>query len=291
MTNLEQLPPEREMPADRQARMRRQVLDTLTAPARPAHRRGRAARVVVASLATAACLAAAVSWAGGLREHPKPEVVALGDSALSPLVRETGNLCLTHAKTMDPARWPTDSSRPVMVNYAERDGTRAIVIYRMGERLYFCSMEPTTPPSDEWSSSLGSSELPTWLPGPISAESASSSEPWGGESALAGFVSRRVAKVILDHGNGHHSTARLANGTFVVVSEGDVADRRGELISYDDQGREIDRRPAFDLGPVGTSCWVDPQGTVVLYGKEVKDATAPPSVNCGKAEPWAAPTD
>lgn len=295
MTYLDQLPPERELPAARQAGMRHRVLDGLLPTDRSARGRGRALRVLGAGLATAACATAVVVWTGGAGgERTAPEVVALGTAALSPMVRDTGNLCLTHARwyAADPDRdpdftWPADA-RPAMVNYAERDD-RALVVYRLDQTLIFCTMEPTTPPSDEWSSTMGFAPAPQWLPGPLSGESGSSSDPDGGESAIAGFVSPRVAKVVLDDGEGHRSTARLADGTFAVLSDGDLADGKGRLITYDQQGREIDRRDAFDLGPVGTSCWIDPAGTVVLYGMDRKNAPAPSPEGCGKAEPWTPP--
>ncbi|WP_144118611.1 hypothetical protein [Catellatospora sichuanensis] len=295
MTYLDQLPPERDLPAARQARMRHRILDSLFSPGRPAAVRGRALRLLGASLATAACATAVVVWTGGpSAERQQPEVVALGDSALSPIVRDTGNLCLTHARqeAADPMRnpdlvWPADG-RPTMVNYAERE-SRAIVIYRLAQWLIFCTMEPTNPPSGEWSSSSNFARAPQWLAGPLEGSSASSSDPWGGTTAVAGFVHRRVAKVVLDDGAGHRSTARLADGTFAVLSDGDLAARKGRLISYDEQGREIDRRDAFDLGVVGTTCWVDPAGKVVLYGMDRKHAPTPPPVGCGKAEPWTPP--
>lgn len=316
MTDLDQLPPERDLPADRQARMRHRLLTahsrdtaygpgalpglgTAPGPARPAaRRRSRLVRVLGAGLATAACAAVAVAWSSGLlggAELPKPEVIALGDGALSPMVRVTGNLCLTHAKdyaTRDDGytpgfTWPANA-RPTLVNYAQRDD-RAIVVYRLGQTAIMCTMEPTFPPSDEWSSSMGFAALPQWLPGPVSGESGSSSDPWGGESAISGFVSRRVARVVLDDGEGHRSTARLADGTFAVLSDGDLAANGGELISYDAQGREIDRRPAFDQGPVGTTCWLDDAGKVVLFGMDRKDMPTPSPAGCGRAEPWAPP--
>ncbi|WP_155372614.1 hypothetical protein [Catellatospora vulcania] len=300
MTHLDQLPPERDMPAARQARMRRRILDGLFSSARPAYGRGRALRVLGAGLATAACATAVVMWTGGPGdEQPQPEIVALGDSALSPMVRKTGNLCLTHAwqhvhvHNVDrPAEEPTfawpEGARPSLVNYAERED-RAIVVYRLEQTVIFCTMEPTIPPTDEWSSSMSFRNAPQWLPGPVSGESAGSSDPWGGQTAIAGFVHRRVTKVVLDDGEGHRSTARLADGTFAVLSDGHLAARKGLLISYDEQGREIDRRDAFDLGVVGTTCWVDPAGRVVLYAMDRKNAPDPSPVGCGKAEPWTTP--
>lgn len=293
MTYLDQLPPERELPAARQARMRHRILDGLSTPGRPA--RGGMLRVLGAGLATAACAVAVVLWTGGPHgARPSPEVVALGDDALSPVVRDTGNLCLTHAwqQATDPERrqadpafvWPADA-RPSLVNYAERDD-RAIVVYRLAQTVIFCTMEPTVPPSDEWSSSMSYAQAPQWLPGLVGRESTSSSEQWGGLTAVAGFVHRRVAKLVLDDGAGHRSTARLADGTFAVLSNGGLVPRKAQLISYDAQGREIDRRGAFDRGHGIITCWQDPAGTVVLRAEpKVPDFAG----GCGKAEPWTPP--
>ncbi|MEU8078998.1 hypothetical protein AB0B31_26595 [Catellatospora citrea] len=294
MTYLDQLPLERDLPASRQARMRHRVLAGFIAPGRPVRRRGRA--MLGAGLATAACAMAVVVWTGGPGggERPEPEVVALGTGVLSPMVRRTGDRCLTNAwqQLNDPDHpgeytfdWP-EGARPSLVNYAEREN-RAVTVYRLDQTMIWCSMEPTIPPSDEWSSGLGYGPAPSWLPGPVAGQSAGHSDVDGGEAQVAGYISRRVAKVVLDDGQGHRSTARLTEGTFAVLSDGALAPGKAQLISYDDQGREIDRRYAFDLGPVGTSCWVDPAGKVVVYGMDRKNAPTPSPAGCGEAEPWA----
>jgi hypothetical protein len=297
MTYPDQLPPERDLPVGQQTRMRHQVLTAMAA--RPGRRpaRRRAAHVLVAGLATAACAVVAVATTGGFdgSERPQPQVVALADSALSPLIRDAGNLCLTQAKRdatrvgdyPPPFIWP-EHAQPSMVNFAEAED-RAIVIYRLNHTAIMCTMEPTSAPSNEWGSGMVFAALPSWLPGPIAGQSASSSAVAGGKSAISGFVSQRVAAVVLDDGAGHRSAARLADGTFVVLSDGDLAEDEGELISYDDQGREIDRRPAFDLGAVDTTCWADSNGDVVVHGATEKNASPPPASGCGNAEAWAPP--
>lgn len=297
MTYLDQLPPERDLPAARQARMRHRILDGLSGPGRSVRRR-RMLAVLGAGLATAACATAVVVWTGGPGggERPEIQVVALGTGVLSPTVRRTGDLCLTNTwqQLNDPDhpseytfRWP-EGARPSLVNYAEREDW-AITVYRLDRTMIWCSMTPTIPPSDEWSSSLSYGPAPSWLPGAVSSASSGHSDADGGQSHVAGYVSRRVAKVVLDDGQGHRSTARLAEGTFAVLSDGALAPGKGQLISYDEQGREIDRRPVFDLGPVGTSCWIDPAGKVVVYGMDRKNAPTPSPAGCGKAEPWASP--
>jgi hypothetical protein len=274
VTHLANLPPERDLPPARQRHLRSRVLGAATGRAR---RRPVVTVPVLAGLVLATGAAAALVAADVIpgRDRPQPDVVALGDEALSPLVRDAGNLCLTHAREAMNDRWPLNE-RPTMVNYAEyRD--RAVVIYRTGAKMIICTMEPTVPPSDELSSSMGLLEPGEWLPGPIAAEGATSTELDGGDVSVAGRVSRRVARVLLDDGAGNTVAARLADGTFAVVSDRPIRRDRGVLISYDRAGTELDRRPALDLRGPKEHCYADPTGRVV-YG------TAEP--NCRTAERW-----
>src|SRR5262245_12043948 len=127
MSSIDQLPPERDLPADRHARMRTRVLATIGEPAAPRRTAtGRLpVRIAAAGLATAACVAIAWVGIGGRsgsdhRQPKVPEVYALGDGALSPRVREAGRQCLDYARRDDrqldpqahlmaPVTWPADS--------------------------------------------------------------------------------------------------------------------------------------------------------------------------------------
>jgi hypothetical protein len=94
---------------------------------------------------------------------------------------------------------------------------------------------------------------------------------------MAGRVSPRVGKVVLQHGNGRVTQANLAGGTFTIINDGPVEVERLVLVTYDRSGRVIDRRRPWPL-PQADSCYTDPTGKVV-----VGDAS---SGDCKPAEAW-----
>jgi hypothetical protein len=138
--------------------------------------------------------------------------------------------------------------------------------------------------------------------------------------AAAGRVSDRVARVVLESGTGTATEARLAGGTFAVVSDGAAAGG-GTLVSYDEAGTVIDRRGTLAIVPragqplasepsrctvAGTTsntdvtcraepttphgeqpavlpgCYTDPTTGAVVYGT--------PGGACRPAERWAPPS-
>ncbi len=53
-----------------------------------------------------------------------------------------------------------------------------------------------------------------WLPGPVQRLLLTSTEHDGGDVSVSGRVSERVQRLVLDHGDGHTTTARLSGGAF-----------------------------------------------------------------------------
>jgi hypothetical protein len=116
-----------------------------------------------------------------------------------------------------------------------------------------------------------------WLPGPVQRLSVSSTELDSGAVSVLGRVSARVHRLVLEHGNGATTTARLAGGAFGLLSRADDVRPGAELVSYDAQGREIDRQPLFTPLDTFPHCYTDPAGQVI-YGT--------PGPGCRPADPW-----
>jgi hypothetical protein len=99
----------------------------------------------------------------------------------------------------------------------------------------------------------------------------------GGSVSVLGRVSARVDRLVLEHGNGRTTTARLRDGAFGIISRTDDVRKDAELVSYDRAGREIDRRLLFQFSEEYDHCYTDPDGTVI-YGE--------PGPDCRPADPW-----
>jgi len=299
VTNLDQLPPERDLPPDRHALLRTRVLTaTVASSSRHGAPSRRPVRFAAASVAVAAC--AVIAWAGvgelsGSR-YQKPEVYALGDGVLSPDVREAGRDCLALIRNDygQPVTWTKDSP-PTLLNHIEKD-RRAVVIYHVQSKLIHCLMGPAVkdgPEPREFTDdgyraiAYAIMDSSQWLPGPISKEAARSTDMDGGYVDAAGRVSARVARVVLDDGAGHQYTARLADGTFVVISDDRIPNNGGTLISYDASGKEIDRRPV--LRQPTSRCYTDPAGNLVnpTSNYEFDLAYKSNKAQCAPAEPWS----
>jgi hypothetical protein len=301
MSTINQLPPERDLPADRLARLRARVLTAIAEPA--ARRRGVAGRrpglAVASGLATAACAAIAIVGVGALSGsvQQRDEVYALGDGVLSPPVRKAGRECLKLAsyeapdeRLPKPITWSADSP-PVLLNHLEQPRRGALLVYQTQSTLIYCGLGPhvlggpEVTKDEAWGAGTGWLDGSPWLPGPISNEAAGSTKLGEGYLYALGRVSPRVARVVLDDGAGHRSTARLANGTFVVFSDGSI--KGGMLVSYDATGKEIDRRPAL-AQPEGR-CYTDPAGNLVnpVSRHEFEQAYRSGTVRCRSAEPWS----
>jgi hypothetical protein len=300
MSSIDLLPPERDIPADRHARMRSRLLSAITEPGDRGRRvrRRRPVRIAVAGLAMVA--GAAVVWAAGPYESSRPSAVyAIGDGVLSPGTRDAARQCLTLASRDDGmgalATWPANAP-PTVLNYIERPGRGAIVIFETQSTLIYCVIGPAVqdgPEPREFTTdgsqggALAVLDSSQWLPGPISLETARSTDLQGGYIDAAGRVGARVARVVLDDGAGRQSTARLAGGTFVVFSDGRTDPGAGVLISYDSSGAEIDRRPAAEQ-PAGR-CYTDPAGKLVnpISNDRFDMAYKSKQGRCDHAEPWS----
>jgi hypothetical protein len=100
----------------------------------------------------------------------------------------------------------------------------------------------------------------------------------GGDVAVTGRVSARVHRLVLEHGDGHTTAARLTDGVFGLLTEGANVNKDAELVSYDAKGTEIDRRLLFRPSNQFDHCYADSSGTVV-YGE--------PGTDCQPAELWS----
>lgn len=123
----------------------------------------------------------------------------------------------------------------------------------------------------------------TWMPGPVEIGGATSMTAEGTSDyfATAGRVSSRVTRLVLDHGNGRHTAANLAGGTFVVIADSAVDVDFAVLVAYDSAGNEVARREGWGhpgLSEQNADCYVDPAGTVV-WGST-------PGATCRAAEAW-----
>jgi hypothetical protein len=205
----------------------------------------------------------------------QPAVLAFGDGAVSPRLQQAIELCAERVQMVEPG------SKPRLVNRGEA-GDFAVAVYLTDTRMFACDAGP-----NGGGGHYGPYGQLHWLPGPISVEAASSTEPRGGDVFLAGRISTRVARVELDHGDGRATIARLSEGTFAVATDGaHIGDGKAVLVTYDTAGNVIDRRPALFLENTGLtadgqyteSCWNDPAGTRV-YGPSG-------ATNCKRADPW-----
>jgi hypothetical protein len=287
---MEELPREREIPADRHDQLKARVLTAISDP--HSHRRrvgGRRPMVAVATgLAVAAGAAFALTTGAGSDAPDTGGVYALGDNVLSEGARTAGRECLKGPKQANEdhrrnnmenfGTWPTwpANDPPTLLNHIEQPGgAAALVIYKTRSDLLYCmlfnpgSSDPTSREDTDDSkwviTAMGTLPVSQWLPGSVSIEIAGDSGSWAKSdySYAAGRVSERVAQVVLDDGAGSRSTAKVAQGTFVVFNPtGNLIESRSSaLVSYDTNGAEIDRLPA--LSPKEGRCYIGPDGKPV----------------------------
>ncbi|MGC4745041.1 hypothetical protein ACLQ28_05185 [Micromonospora sp. DT201] len=265
MKDILDTPAERDLPPGKAATMR---VDLMTSIRRP--RRRRAVRLGIATLATAAAVVAGVSMVpngDGVRN------LAMGSSELSPTLHQAMEQCLS---------WNAQHERlPVSMDQlavaAEQDH-RAVALFITETGYFTCDV--SRPPHEEASGGTSGERVwpqRNWLPGPMQRFVLSSTDWDGGDVAVTGRVSARVDRLVLEHGDGHTTTARLANGVFGLLSEGATVNEKAELVAYDATGAEIDRRLLFRPSDEFDHCYVDSSGTLV-YGE--------PGADCRPAERW-----
>ncbi|MEV4642231.1 hypothetical protein AB0J80_33260 [Actinoplanes sp. NPDC049548] len=273
MSDLMNLPTERDLPPARADRMRRDLL-------RAAHGRPRRSyRRLVAVAAAAVTLVAGAALVHRVRDEPATQVLAMGPGELTTSLRRAADQCLDWLARHDGD--PLDTGPQVPATMADlavsaRQGHRTGILFLNPTGYVACDYDDG---GNETTGSFGAEVWPQrdWLPGPVQRLSLSSSDADGGAVSVLGRVSARVHRLVLEHGTGRTTEARLRNGAFGIVTR--TADVRAdaELVSYDAENQEIDRRPLFPAPGRPEPCFTGPAGTV-LYGSAGPD--------CRPAEPW-----
>ncbi|BEL02261.1 hypothetical protein Q0Z83_004520 [Actinoplanes sichuanensis] len=273
-------PAERELTPARAARMRARLHRETAAPARPRRTR-RLALAGVASLAVAAAVAIPLT-----RNDVLPTTIAMGPGELDkPLSREITDCLNGYPDTPmfeNGARFPvTEDDLAVAVHHDRR--TTAVFLTDRG--YLACERTEGLLPGDEPSGGFSVEEwhgTRDWLPGPVQVLMRTSTEADSGAVDASGRISPRVARIELEHGDGRTTAARLAGGTFGLVSTTDVGGDAA-LVAYDTRGAEIWRRPFFVPSPDTDRCWSDPSGNIVYPPLRGETSSTP---NCLPAEPW-----
>lgn len=272
MMELLDPPAERDLPAARAARMRADLVTAMSRPTAMSRAPGRSVRRRLA-MSTAAVVAIGGLLVAMPGNQDGEQLLAMGAAELSPTLRPTVEQCL---------EWNAQAgqvavSLPDLAVAAHRNH-RTVALFLTDSGYLACDV--SAPPGVEQSGGLSSArEWPhgDLLPGPVDLLLLSSSEQDGGEVSAGGRVSERVDRLVLEHGNGHTTGARLADGVFGLLSDGDDVQPDAELVSYDVSGREIDRRPLFRPPGRLDRCYTDPSGDVI-YGRAGQD--------CQPAERW-----
>ncbi|WP_239098528.1 hypothetical protein [Micromonospora qiuiae] len=213
------------------------------------------------------------------------QVLAMGSGELSPTLRDAAEQCLRwwnvrKEKTGLPGGVRGVSLSLADLSVATERGGHALVLFMNDVGYSTCDLQ-----------SAGSNQVPyiggttdpwphgEWLPGPVQRLLLTSTEHHGGDVSVSGRVSGRVDRLVLDHGDGRTTVARLSGGAFGLMTTGArlKADDDPQLVSYDGQGVEIDRRPLFQAEDQLDRCYTTPSGRLI-YGK--------PATNCLPAEAW-----
>lgn len=281
MNDILEPPAERDLPLARQERIRARVLATARRPER--HTARRVALVATAVTAAAAGTTGAIWWSGDSDWGPPAQALAMSTSEMSPTLRKAADQCLKWNR--EPA-----GSVPVTLDdvaVAAQRGYDSALLFLRDDGYYACdvSKKPLMEVTGGASTDFWSPAQQNWLPGPIQRLSLSSSDSDGGDVTVIGRASARVHKLLLDHGDGHTTAARLRNGAFGLISDGTRVHANAQLVSYDGDGNEIDRRPLFRRSDQFEHCYVDPAGTVV-YRKDRTQAPDPDPRECRPADPW-----
>jgi hypothetical protein len=224
-----------------------------------------------------ATMAAAAAVAVGVAVAPNDDGVqhlAMGPHELSPTLRQAMEQCLSW--NAQGERIPVSMAQLAVA--AEQDD-RAVALF-ITETGYLTCDVSMSPGAEVSGAVTGAHDWPRrgWLPGPVQRLLLTSTEVDGGDVAVTGRVGARVHRLVLDHGDGHTTTARLSDGVFGLLTEGATVREDAELVSYDAQATEIDRRPLFRPSDEFDHCYVDSSGNVV-YGE--------PGTDCRPAEHWS----
>jgi hypothetical protein len=259
MNDILNPPSERDLPPGRSERMRADLLTVIGGP------RPRAGRRLVLVAATVAVVAAGSAVSGLLRDRAvdgPSRVLAMSVSEMTPELRNAATYCLDHATGA--------KAKPAMTDLAvaaQRDHRAAVMF--LSEAGYL-ACDVTMEPGKEISSGISESDWRSgeWMPGAVERALLTSTEADGGDVTVLGRVSNRVARLVLEHGDGKNTTnARITDGAFGLMTDGGSVNDRALLIAYDAGGAEIGRRPLFKPLDRDGRCFTDPSGKQV-YGKD-----------------------
>ncbi|MEU8228926.1 hypothetical protein AB0C12_04885 [Actinoplanes sp. NPDC048967] len=272
MTDLIEPPAERDLPPARAARMRAELLAAARGP------RPRISRRLLVTAAAVLTLVAAVAVTLEVRQEDRTRILAMSPGELDLSLRRSVQRCLElmaprHDGAPEPEFVPVSAAD---VAIAARRGSWIQVLFLNRTGYMACELQLKSGRLS--SGSVGGEAWPHrgWLPGPVQRLSLSSTDVDGGSVSVLGRVSARVARLILEHGNGRTTTARLHGGAFGLISRTDDVGEDAELVSYDATGREIDRRRLLDYLGQFPHCYTDPAGKVIY------DGPGP----CRPADPW-----
>ncbi|WP_433044703.1 hypothetical protein [Dactylosporangium sp. CS-033363] len=252
-------PAERDLPVATATRMRADLV-AATRPALPAPYRWRWV-VAAAAAVVLVLLLPALIWGG--RAHG-PAVIAMGPDEPLPQLQEATAACLD---------WNRSHYQPLPVDppdlaVAGSDGERAFLLYINHTGYLSCSFDRVDDPGRGGGFDTQGFIDPTTVPGPVERLLGGSTEVDGGTVTLAGRVSDRVVRLVLEHGDGRTTAARIEHGAFGLIADG--VHRNAELVAYDAGGAEI-YRAAWDAARPD-------------YRPECR--TVPKSPSCPPPEPW-----
>ncbi|HET9517485.1 MAG TPA: hypothetical protein VFO77_07170, partial [Actinoplanes sp.] len=240
--------------------------------------------VVGAVVVVAAGVTMAVNIIGDTRADTR--ILAMAQSELTPSLHDAARDCLAFnaaAKADAEGEARGHFAGPMATTdlavAAERGDETAVLL--MNDREYL-ACERSAPDGREPTGGMSSGRWKNrdWVPGPVQRLSMTSTEMQGGDVTVIGRVSSRVHRLVLDHGDGHQTPARLKRGVFGLISDGHRVRQDAALVTYDADGKEIGREPLFrplEEGEDGR-CYVNPAGDVV-FGKK--------GTGCLRAEPWS----
>jgi hypothetical protein len=210
---------------------------------------------------------------------------------LSPSLRKAAEQCLDWNER-ERTRGDDGFAPPSRVTLddlavATRHGHRSAMLFLTDTSYYTCDM--VTEPGKEITGGTSSDlwgDRRHWLPGPVQRLGLSYTEDDGGDVMITGRASAQVKRLVLEHGDGRTTVARLKDGAFGLISVGGPVRPNAQLVSYDADGNELDRFALFDNTYPG-GCYVDPAGKVLYQPLPVKkDAPPPDPATCLPAEPW-----
>jgi hypothetical protein len=288
MNDILRPPTERDLPADRAERIQAGVLAALAEP-EPSHTGRRVAVLAAVVTTVAAGVGGAALWSSG-GGGESTQALAMSAAELSPSLREAAKQCLTWNGDQSP-RTDDGSPRRLKVTLddlavATRHGHKAAMLFLTDAGYHSCDM--VTEPGAEITGGAVSDAWGgrhDWLPGPVQRLGLSFSDANGGDVMITGRASARVARLVLEHGDGRTTAARLKDGAFGLVSSGGSVRASAQLVGYDADGNELSRFRLFEKSYLG-DCYLDPAGNVLYQPRSEKDAPPADPASCAPAERW-----